>query len=278
MKWELEDKQLGKSYCCIDPGTGTAIIGASVIGAGGSIFSGLMGGSASKAQANAIRYAAELEDRRAREFERQYRADAAPYRSLGETGSNLYQQMLTGGPEATAKIQASPLYQWQLEMGQRALDRQLSQRGLFNSGAGLELNRQFQAQLLGEETSRQMGYIKDATVIGESAVARTGANVAAVQGANMGAQADLARSLGSAIQQQGISYGNIGMNIGNQAIGLANNYAGYQLSKPLYERLFGTSQGITGQSSAVEMTMPNYAQSSAQYGGIDTSLFTGADD
>lgn len=223
MKWELEDKQLGKSYCCIDP-----LIGASVIAAGGSIFSGLMGGSASKAQANAIRYAAELEDRRARDFERQYRADAAPYRSLGETGSNLYQQMLTGGPEATAKIQASPLYQWQLEMGQRALDRQLSQRGLFNSGAGLELNRQFQAQLLGEETSRQMGYIKDATVIGESAVARTGANVAQVVGANIGAQAGLAKEYGQSQINQGVAYGNIGTGIGNAAVGGLNQYLNYQ--------------------------------------------------
>jgi len=58
-------------------------------------------------------------------------------------------------------LQASPLYQFEQEIGQRNLNRQLVAQGLYGSGAGLEAQSMFQRSLSAEEGQRQAGYLQN---------------------------------------------------------------------------------------------------------------------
>lgn len=69
---------------------------------------------------------------------------------------NLDYHQPGGGKFVFTPTENSPQYLYEQELGTRNLNRQLSARGLFNSGAGLEAYDRFNNQLVAEETGRQL--------------------------------------------------------------------------------------------------------------------------
>ena len=79
---------------------------------------------------------------------------------LYQTPPSAYDNLVTltkpfKDPFVFTKTEESPLYGFQKELGERAINRQLSARGLYGSGAGLETLERFYNQLGAEETERQ---------------------------------------------------------------------------------------------------------------------------
>lgn len=57
--------------------------------------------------------------------------------------------------------EGSPMYKWQQQEGQTALNRVLSKRGLLNSGAEIEANNRFQGALAAGESDKARGYAQN---------------------------------------------------------------------------------------------------------------------
>lgn len=214
-------------------------VGVGGAAAAGSIFSGVFGAAGAQKQAGAIKYSADVARQTALELDDRARADLAPFRQMGIDAGSTLTGLLNGSSDVSAVTQASPLFQFQSELGSRNINRELASRGLFNSGAGLETLQRFNNQLVGEEADRLFTRLFNVTSLGQNSAARmaagtqqTGANVAQIQAqsgiAQGGAIANQYNAIGGAIQG--------GFNaIGN---GL-NSYAQYQMYQPLMQRLAG---------------------------------------
>lgn len=215
-------------------------VGVGGAAAAGSIFSGIMGASGASKQAGAITAAAQIASSTALELNNRARADLAPFREMGLSAGGTLTGLLLGG-DVSAVTKASPLFQFQSEIGMRNINRELAARGLFNSGAGLETLQRFNNQLVGEEADRLYGRLQNMTNMGQSAAAgmaassqQTGSNISQIQ-----ANAGIAQ--GGAIANQ---YNAIGGAIGggfNAIAGGISNYAQQQLYAPLIQRLAGGS-------------------------------------
>lgn len=237
----LKQKPLGKSFCTIEPMTMMAVA-AGAQGAG-SIFGGIFGSSAAKQQAAAIRESAEIASRTALEMDNRARADVAPFREQGIEAGNTLMNLLTGGGDVSAVTQASPLFQFQSEIGMRNINRELSARGLFGSGAGLETLQRFNNQLVGEEADRLFTRLFNVNTLGANAAARmatntanTGNNIAGIQ-ANAGIAAAGATAAGTNAIGGAVSGGF------NAIAGGLNQFAQYQMYQPLIQRLTGGGGG-----------------------------------
>lgn len=57
-----------------------------------------------------------------------------------------------------ANVTGSPLYNWQLEQGQKAVDRSLARSGLLGSGAEVQANQNLASELSAKETERQRDF------------------------------------------------------------------------------------------------------------------------
>lgn len=66
-------------------------------------------------------------------------------------------------------IEASPLYQWQLEQGTKYMDRSLAKKGLSKSGEGMKVLGDFVRGLGAEESDRQYGRLMGLYSTGASA-------------------------------------------------------------------------------------------------------------
>lgn len=212
---------LGKSFCSIEPGTAMLVAGG--LGAGGSIFSGIMGSSAAAKSAAAIRYAADVARQTALEIDTKQRADLQPFMDIGKQAGGQLQNLLTGTTDIRQTTQASPLYQFLSELQNRDINRQLSARGLYNSGAGLEILQRGQTQLVGEEGERIYNRLANQTTLGANAAARAATNTVQTGGALIGAQAQLGQQLAG---YQGAQYNALGQGIGG-AFGQAGNLLAY---------------------------------------------------
>jgi len=74
-------------------------------------------------------------------------SESAPYAQAGTQTLDALSRNALGN-------EASPLYKFQKEKGEEAINRQLAKRGLYNSGAGIELLSDFYNRLGAEETER----------------------------------------------------------------------------------------------------------------------------
>lgn len=223
------------SFVATAMGAGTA---ASV---GGSIFSGLMGSSAARKQAEAIRLAGERgasdilgavdkSNATAREFNNTARGDLSPFREFGVKAGTTLTDLLMGGGNVANMLKASPLFNFQSEIGSRNINRELAARGLYGSGAGLETLARFNDQLVGEEGQRLTDRLFNLTQLGGNA-ANSMANMTNNTGLNMsnniftgGLEAANMRfnaALGSA-QQRANATNMIGQ-MGQQALGQVGN-------------------------------------------------------
>lgn len=155
-------------------GTGAAA------GIGGNIFGGLMGSSAARRQAEAIRQAGERgasdilgavdrSNATAREFNNTARGDLSPFREFGVEAGTTLTDLLLGGGDVANMLKASPLFNFQSEIGSRNINRELAARGLYGSGAGLETLARFNDQLVGEEGQRLTDRLFNLTQLGGNA-------------------------------------------------------------------------------------------------------------
>lgn len=216
-----------------------AIGGGAALGAAGSIFGGIMGASGAQKSASAMEYAADQAASTALELNNRARADLAPFREMGLQTGNALRDLLLGGSSAAAVTQASPLFQFQSELGMRNLNRELASRGLFNSGAGLETLQRFNNQLVGEEADRLYTRLQNMTNMGQASAAgmATATNQAGANISNLQAQSGIAQ--GGAIANQYNAIGGAiqgGFNAMGNGLG---SYAQYQMYQPLMQRLAG---------------------------------------
>lgn len=217
------------------------LLGASLVSGGLSLAGGLLGGRSAKKgmkqMARAIREATQFQ----REMYNRLYGDLAPYRELS-TEALPYLRQAAG--------EESPLYRLRLEDTEKAINRYLASRGLFNSGVAGELLAQNARRLSAEEAAqrwaRMMGLAElgfKARGLGGRLGVATGSNVASTQGV-------LGQGYLRAGENLASIYGNTAAGI-NQAIqgGLSNYYFNQFL-----DRLGG---GVT--SSPNLPAVPDYA-------------------
>ena len=265
----------------------TAIGGSAVLGMGGSIFGGIMGKKGADAQArqaatwtnsalNSINSAwgatneTTLPFRTMGEASMQRLLEAPvggnqsftqPYADLGNSSAKTLQALLMGGNVGQA-LQNSPMFQWQQEQGSRDINRELSARGMYGSGAGLEALSRFNAQLQAEEGDRLFNRLFGATQLGFDAaqvrvnqeqaglgrllgIGQIGANMAGQQAqhyqniaiAQGNAKMGGGTQIGSAVNQGYQALGQMGQGITNSLSGALGQYGQYQMIQPLLSRL-----------------------------------------
>lgn len=219
----------------------TAIGASAAIGGVGSIFSGIMGSSAAKKQASAIRDAAEIARKTALEMDEKARADVAPFRQFGVDAGNQLSDVLSGKKKLDDATMGSSLFSWQQAEGERSLNRQLSSRGLYGSGAGLEALARFNAQLVGEEGARYYDRLFNMTSLGANAAGRMATNTSNTGNNIMNMQAQTGMAAAGADGDAIRSIASIGPGVAGAVQGGVNSYAQYSMYKPFMDRLAGGS-------------------------------------
>ncbi len=266
----LREKHYGKQFCSIEPVT-MALLGAGGANIGGSIFGGLFGSSAEKKRAAAIREAGAQGSRDilqsvtdanklAEEKLGVARGDLSPFRQFGVDAGNTLTSLLFGGGDVGAMLKASPLFNFQSELGSRNLNREFSARGLYGSGAGLEALARFNAQLVGEEGLRLTDRLFNLTNLGVGAASNmagftsnTGNLMAdrlftgGVNAANMRYNS----AVGAAQAQSNATrlLGDMGQNIFNTVGQGLMQYGNFALNKPLIDSAMAANYSMTGNVS-----------------------------
>lgn len=224
-------------------GTAAAVLGASALGAGASIFGA---NSAAKAQQNAAAQAAAT----ANAQYQQTRQDLSPYRDIGNLAAG---QLTNRLGELTAPIKmdqatldATPGYQFNLKYGLKAAQNSAAARGLGSSGAALKgasafatglADSTYQNQFNNANINQTNAYNRLKGLVDTGETAATGTGVLGSQAASTQASAQMAGG-----NAQAAGYNAIGGAVNN----FANNVGGYAS----YRGLYGDHQyGLTGEAS-----------------------------
>jgi hypothetical protein len=223
-------------------GIGAAIIGGAVVGAGGSILSGMFSSNAAGKQAAAIRYQAELARQTALELDDKQRKDLQPYMNYGVKAGDTLIGMLTGGTDVGSVLNASPGYQWAETEGIRMLNRQLTARGQWGTGAGMETLARFAGQLTSDFESKFYDRLYNLTTLGANAGARAATNTVQTGNQLIGTQAQLGAAQAQAIGQQYGAWANTASQIGS----LGNMVAGL----PMYTAAVNNLNRMNGGAAA----------------------------
>lgn len=170
-------------------GTGTAILGAGLLGAGGSIFSGLMGSKAAKSAANAQAQAAA----NALGFQRQVyddtRANLSPFIDIGKGAfrsiGDLYGLNPGNGNPNMGGFTESPDYQFRFGEGMRALENSAAARGGLLSGNFARSAQQFGQGLASGEFANYFDRLFRTSQLGASAASSAG-GLGTTQAGNIG--------------------------------------------------------------------------------------------
>jgi hypothetical protein len=241
-----------------------AIIGSSVVGAGGSIFSSLMGASGASKSAAAIRYAADKASETALTLNARSRADLAPFRKLGVQSGNMISDIYSGKANLDQLFKSSSLYQFESDYGTRALNRQLTARGQFGSGAGLESLALFDKSLVAEQGSDYFNKLFGTTQMGENAAAQTASNATATGNTVGNIQATAGQNIGQAYQNQYNAYAAGGQGVSNAINSGVNNWTNYSLYNPVLQNLarqYGAGSGDPFGFGANKYTPAQQAES-----------------
>lgn len=232
--------------------------GASQIG--GSIFGGLFGGSAEKRRANSI-YNAGMKGAddilaasrrgvdKASAYTDMARGDLSPFRDMGVEAGGSLMDMLLGG-DVSAMLKASPLFNFQSELGTRNINRELAARGLYGSGAGLVSLAKFNAQLTGEEGQRLTDRLFGLTQLGANSASnmadmtnRAGLSMAdmiyggGVNAANMRYNATVGAANATSLGDRMLA--DMGQNIFNTVGSGFKAFGEYELYKPVMDSMVG---------------------------------------
>lgn len=209
-----------------------AIVGGAVIGAGASAYSGNKAAGAQK-DASKSSNATQLE------MYNQTRADQAPWRvEGGQAVSALGQFLGLGGVDAQGKpTQGSPQdynkilaglpgYQFQMDQGNQAVQRNLAARGLLNSGAAGKALQQYGQGVASDYAQQYVGGLESLAGLGQSSTQATGA-----AGANAANQIGANNAYGANAQASGYVGQANAINAGLS--GLTSAYGYYRGNQPL---------------------------------------------
>ena len=214
-----------------------AIAGSALVGAGGSIFSSLMGASGASKSAAAIRYAADQASKTALELNPRSRADLKPFRDLGVQSGRMLSDIYSGKANLDQLFKSSSLYQFESDYGTRALNRQLAARGHFGSGAGLESLALFDKSLVAEQGSDYFNKLMGTTNLGEGAAAQQSVNNTSTGNTLANLQLQAGQGIGQAYQNQYNAYAAGGQGVASAVNTGVNNWTNYSLYNPVLQNL-----------------------------------------
>lgn len=235
------------------------IAGGAALSAAGGVFGGMFASKGAKAQAAALRYQADVARQTALEIDRNARADLAPFRQYGITAGDSLMGLMTGQTDVNRVLSQDSLYKWQLQQGTRDINRQLTARGRYDSGAGLETLALFTQQLGADASQRYYDRLFNLTTMGENAAARMATNTVQTGNNLMNTQANLGIAQAGAIGQQYQSWG--------QAIGgTLSGLGGMMAQTPSYMASVNYLNSLSQQ---------NASQQSAGGGGLGLTGFQG---
>lgn len=175
----------------------TAVVGAGVIGAAGSVVAGGEQKSAADKASNT-----QLQ------MYNQTRADLAPYNQMGtqaftQLGSLLGLNGSANSASQLSQLQNTPGYQFAVQQGQQSLDRTAASRGLLLSGGQLKDTETYGQGMADQLYNTTVGQLQGVAGLGENAAAQTGnAGTAAASGA---ASSQMAAGTAGASQVAGVT-------------------------------------------------------------------------
>lgn len=224
--------------------------GSAALQAGGSIFSGIMGKSAAKKQAEAIRKAQAAASGEAKEYGLKADRQLEPWRTRGNEAGGTLADILQGKINLDDMVGQSSLFKFQQETGARDINRQLKARGLYGSGAGLETLARFEKQLLGEEGERYMGRLFQMSESGRAAATNMAANNMSTGNtlANIAMQGGLGQA--QAGYQGDMAIAGMGKSLFDIGASGLNSMMQYDMMKPILDRMAGKSAEPTAAEIA----------------------------
>lgn len=167
-------------------------LGGSLASAGANIY-------AADRAADAAQVSADNANRLQRDIYRQNRKDYTPYRVAGYAGLNELTRMLGLGDEGyqedelTNALRATPGYQFQMDEGQKAIERSAAAQGGVLSGRTMKDLRRFSQGLADQTYNTRLNQLAGLSGTGQTATGSTaaaGQNYASQAGQNMMAAGD----------------------------------------------------------------------------------------
>jgi hypothetical protein len=222
----------------------TAAVGGAL---GGAVISAHGAKKAANTQADASKYAADQQ----MAMYQQTREDQTPWRQAGGQAvgalSNWYG---LGGqtPDYQSMLQNMPGYQFQMQQGNEAVQRNLAARGLLQSGAAGKALQQYGQGVASSYADKYVNGLQSLAGLGQTSVAQTGA-----------AGTSAAANAGNAIQNgaTGVASGQVGQAnawanglqglVGLGASYFGNQQSGYQVPQDIQgiqQHNFGLNYGF----------------------------------
>jgi hypothetical protein len=252
------------------------IIAGAAIAAVGAVAGGAIASSGASKAANAQTNAANQANLTQSQQYQQTRTDQAPWRTAGSEALNSLEGYygLPGAngkvdPNAAANdnklIQNLPGYQFNLQQGNQAVQRNLAANGLLDSGAAQKALTQYGQGAAMQASGQYLNGLQSLAGLGQTATANTGAagaNAANQVGSNQ-IYAGNAQASGYANQSNAINAGLSGLSgiYGNytQQQNLANQYQGsnayYAANSPFAAGGAGAAGGTTFNQGGYQMVL-----------------------
>lgn len=240
-------RKMWKARCRKDPVVTPIVIGGAAIASG--VIGSNAAGKAASQQTAALREANELN----RQLQEQQRTDAAPFveagtratRTLtGEAFITPEQARAQGLPLDDPRVRTQgaledPLFQFQLEQGERAINRFLGSRGQFFSGVAANALTDFTRQASGEQINRDIERNQFTASLGANVLTRNATNAVQLQGLTNQNQAAIgsAQAAGTLGQSQAITGAISG--VANATGGFIQNQQTLQQNQQLLDILAG---------------------------------------
>lgn len=205
-------------------------IAAAAVGAAGAIGGAAMSASAAKKGAKSAANTEREKLEQQREIFDIQRGDQMPYMDAGKLGLQATADLSgANGLEAARAAQAnfleSPGYQFQLEQGQRAIDRSAAARGMLRSGATMEASQRFGQGLAAQDFNSYYNRLSDLAKSGQAAASGVAQSANVLSNAIGQTGSNIAQTQASLGAAQASIYGNAASNVGNAINSGLQNYA-----------------------------------------------------
>ena len=237
--------------------TGTAILGAGLLGAAASRSSG-------KTQASAANRAADLQQD---QFERQVELQA-PFRDVGVRALPELEAASKYTPFGMNQFNADPGYAFRLSEGQKALDRQAAARGGLISGGALKAAQRYGQEMGSQEYSNAFNRYQTERnarlnpLQSLAGMSQTSTNQLGAAGQNYANAAG--QAIGAGAQARASGY----MGVANAASGGLGQYINYsqnQATNSLLQQALGRGGAYGAAPAGTELSQQDYAIASGGY-------------